>query len=198
MATVRRTQAGFTLTETMVVVVILSILAAISTPLLLRDNTARKGRDWAKTVAQTLQRARFQALGDRTNIHVLLYRTRIDTYRQNNPIPPATTITYDLLTSIPGPAPDDATATIAIWDANTTQTVPPGRVLANTPNAPNASSPVANDITFTPLGATADTGSWWIYIRNELLASNHPDASFLITVGGLTGFVSSNDKVTLQ
>ena len=67
-----------------------------------------------------------------------------------------------------------------------------------TPNAPNASSPVANDITFTPLGATADTASWWIYIRNELLASNHPDASFMITVGGLTGFVSSNDKVTLQ
>jgi len=183
MVTARKTQAGFTLTETMVVVVILSLLAAVSTPLLLRDNTARKGRDWAQIIAQTLQRARFQALGDRTNIHVVLYRTHIDTYRQDSP--------YVLLSSIQGPAVDDPQQTIAIWDANTTRTQPPGRVLGN-------GTTLANDITFTPLGSTIGNAPWWIYVRNELLQSNHPDASFLITVTGLTGYVSTHsDKVVL-
>jgi prepilin-type N-terminal cleavage/methylation domain-containing protein len=197
MVTIRKTDAGFTLTETMVVVVILSILAALSTPLLMRDNAARKGRDWANTVAQTLQRARFHALGDRTNIHVMVYRTHIDTYRQDPPVPPSTTITYALLSSTPGPVADDASTTVAIWDANTTHTPPTGRVLGNGTSIPTTGSPAANEIIFTPLGATPDNASWWIYVRNELLTSNHTDASFVITVGGLTGHVSSNDKVTL-
>ncbi len=188
MVTLRKTEAGFTLTETMVVVVILSILAALSTPLFVRDNTARKGRDWAKIVAQTLQRARFQALGDRTNIHVLIYRTHIDTYRQND---------SRILSSIPAPLADDESKTIAIWDANTTQTLPTARVLGNSASAPNFSTPPGNDIIFTPVGATSTGSSWSIYIRNELLESNHPDASFLITVAGLTGYVSSTQKVTL-
>lgn len=85
MVTVRKRDAGFTLTELMMVVVILSLLAAISTPLFTRDNNARKGRDWSKMVAQLLQRARFQALGDRANIHVLFYRTRVDMYREEPP-----------------------------------------------------------------------------------------------------------------
>jgi len=189
MVTLRKTQAGFTLTETMVVVVILSILAAISTPLLTRDNTARKGRDWAKIVAQTLQRARFQALGERTNIHVLLYRTHIETYRQSD---------GRMMSSVFAPVADDATKTIAIWDANPTQTLPTARKLENGTGAPDFGHPPTNDIIFTPLGATSTGSSWWIYIRNEFLESNHPDASFLITVGGLTGNVSSNQKVTLQ
>jgi prepilin-type N-terminal cleavage/methylation domain-containing protein len=189
MVTVRKTQAGFTLTETMVVVVILSILAALSTPLLIRDNTARKGRDWAKIVAQTLQRARFQALGERTNIHVLVYRTHIDTYRQND---------GRMMGSIPAPVADDATKTIAIWDANATQTEPKARKLENGTGAPDFANPPTNDIIFTPLGATNANSSWWIYIRNEFLEPNHPDASFLITVRGLTGHISSNQKVTLQ
>jgi prepilin-type N-terminal cleavage/methylation domain-containing protein len=82
MVAARKLNAGFTLTEMMVVVVILSILAALSIPLFTHDNNARKGRDWAKTVAQLLQRARFQAMGDRADIHVLLYRTRVDMYRK--------------------------------------------------------------------------------------------------------------------
>jgi prepilin-type N-terminal cleavage/methylation domain-containing protein len=198
MVTIRKTDAGFTLTETMVVVVILSILAAISTPLLVRDNTARKGRTWANTVAQILQRARFQAMGDRANIHVLLHRTRIDVYRRDDPVPPATAFSYPLLSSTPGPVADDTGATIAIWDANTTHTPPTGRVLGNETQVPATGGiPPTNEIVFTPLGPAQGNASWWIYVRNELLASNHPDASFVITVGGLTGHVSSNDKVTL-
>jgi Tfp pilus assembly protein FimT len=94
----------------MVVVVILSILAAISTPLFSRDNNARKGRGWANLVAQTLQKGRFQAMGDRTNIHLKFYRTHIDTYREE----PGGSLT--LLSSAVGPV-EDGDPTVALPDS---------------------------------------------------------------------------------
>jgi prepilin-type N-terminal cleavage/methylation domain-containing protein len=193
MLTVRKTDAGFTLTETMVVVVILSLLAALSTPMFSRDNNARKGRGWAKAVAQILQRARFQAMGDHANIHVLLYRTHIDTYRQE------TTGSYTLLASVQGPAPA-GDQTIAIWDAkiNDAVTLPTGQNSALTGASAHPTSPTgANDIVFSSVGGTASTASWRVFIRNELLPAVHPDASFVVNIGGLTGFITGNDKVTL-
>ena len=192
---IRRTSdEGFTLTELMVVVVILSLLAALSTPMFGRDNNARKGRDWAKTVAQLLQRARFQAMGDRADIHVLLYRTRVDMYRKE---PSGTVPPYTMLGSVSGPAVD-ADRTMAIWDARSDGTTPTGQssTFAATPALP-ASPTAANDIVFTSLGSTANATSWRVYLRNELLNSTHPDASFVINIGGLTGYISTNDKVVL-
>jgi prepilin-type N-terminal cleavage/methylation domain-containing protein len=194
----RRNEGGFTLTELMVVVVILSLLAAISSPLFTKDNAARKGRSWAKIVAPTLQRARFQAMGDRAPIHVMLYRTHVDLYREDPPVPPATNRTYVRLSSIAGPEAD-VDKTIAIWDARTDNTTPSGQNsnFTTTPTAPSDLGTKQNEIVFLPIGSTLNSLNWRVYIRNELLASGHPDASFVINVRGLTGFVSENDKVVL-
>lgn len=198
MVAVRRAQAGFTLTELMVVVVILSLLAAVSTPLFTRDNAARKGRGWSNIIAQTLQRARFQAMGDRANIHVLLYRTRVDIYRAEVAPPPANATTYTLLSTIQGPVIND-TKTVAIWEARTDLTVPGGQDddFIASPSEPTGTAK-KNEIVFTTLGSTVGNANWRIYIRNELLPSGHPDASFLVKVGGLTGYVTANDKVVLS
>ena len=195
MVTLRKVQAGFTLTEVMVVVVILSLLAAISTPLLTRDNSARKGRGWSQIVAQTLQRARFQAMGDHANIHVLLYRTHVDMYRRE--IPPVAGNDFTLLSSTPGPA-SNSSKTVAIWDVcSTSCTVTTQNTSWAAAAPPTLGSPRSNEIIFTSMGGTTTNANWRIYLRNELLPSAHPDASFVINVGGLTGFVSANDKVTL-
>ena len=87
----------------MVVVVILSLLAAVSTPALhARQPTRARVATGPRSSPRLLQRARFQAMGDRANIHVMLYRTHVDIYREESPRAAPTT-TFTLLGSIPGP-----------------------------------------------------------------------------------------------
>ncbi len=187
------------MTELMVVLVILSLLAALSMPLFTRDNAARKGRGWSNIVAQTLQRARFQAMGDRANIHVMLYRTRIDIYREDIAPPPSNATSYTLLSTIHGPVPEGL-ETVAIWEARTDLTVPGGQDtdFIASPAPPTAGAPKSNEIIFTTLGSTLGNANWRVYIRTELLPSAHPDSSFLVKIGGLTGYVTANDKVVLS
>jgi prepilin-type N-terminal cleavage/methylation domain-containing protein len=183
MVTVRKTNAGFTLTELMVVVVILSLLAALSTPLFTRDNNARRGRGWAQIVAQTLQRAHFQAMGDRASIHVKLYRTHITMERED---PPGT---FTLLSSIQGPVADGVT-TVAIWGASSTGDVPTnGTKLPSIPTSPP-------EIIFSSLGSTNGSANWKVYVANEMLPVGHPDAGFVVEVTWLTGYVSSSQMWT--
>lgn len=201
MVAARKVDAGFTLTEMMVVVVILSLLAALSTPLFTSDNKARKGRAWSDIIAQTLQRARFQAMGDRTPIHVLFYRTRIDTWAEIPPVPPATDPTFTLLSQLAAPWPD-GDRTVAIWDARSTGPGDPPTAQntsqIDTTVKPGGSTVKAlREIVFTSLGSTTGNANWRVYIRNELLPRIHPDASFVVNVGGLTGFVSANDRWAL-
>jgi prepilin-type N-terminal cleavage/methylation domain-containing protein len=188
----RRHQAGFTLTEMMIVVVILGLLAAVSMPMFGRDNAARKGRDYVRQVAQVIQRARFQAMSDRRNMHVQFYRARVDVYAED---PPGT---YALLSSLPSPV--DATAeTVAIWDLLPAASAAPSAQSTNLTGAVANPSPPgdANDLIFTPLGGTQDNGSYTVYIRNELLPAGHPDAGFSVTITGLTGYVSTQSQVPL-
>jgi len=200
MLAVRKADAGFTLTETMVVVVILSLLAAISTPLFTHDNNARKGRGFANIVTQILQRGRFQAIGDRSPVHVMFWRTHIEMYREEPPNPPTTnTVTYTLLASIPGPAAEGA-QTVAIWNVQTNASVPTGQDSGLTgasspPPLPTVTPRPDNEIIFTTLGGVGGSTDRFIFIRNELLPPKHPDAFFRVSVRWLTGYVSASEMV---
>ena len=79
---------------------------------------------------------------------------------------------------------------IAIWDATSSQTDP----------APTGRLSSCKVIYFNPTGnagisaSAADLTSWNIYVRNENLVNpNHPDGGFLISLTGLTSFVSTRN-----
>lgn len=185
----------------MVVVVIVGVLAAIAGPSLTKDNTAKKGQNFSKAVAQTLQRAHYQAMGERSNIHVLFHHTRIDVYKENPP--PAAANTFTLLYSIHSPTPSSALA-VSVWDIaknpGPSATLPTGRSSdlddTTSPVAPTGTV-AANEIVYTPLGGTLNNDHFKIYICNELLTAGHPDRGFLVRIVGLTGHISLQTQVVL-
>jgi len=175
----RSRQAGFTITEMMVVLVIIGVLAAVATPSLTRDSTARKGRDFANVVAQGLQRAHFDAMNLRASHIVQLCTSSMAVFN----LAFSASVPIRSVTAPPG---------VAIWDATTSLTdpAPTQRGLGDT------GSSSCKGIYFNPTGnagvstSAADLATWNIYVRNENLVNpNHPDGGFFISVTGLTAFV---------
>jgi type II secretory pathway pseudopilin PulG len=162
----------------MVVLVIIGLLAAVATPSLTRDSSARKGRDFVNMVAQGLQRAHLDAMGLRVSYRVQICSDGMDIF--NTGVPTAIRSVF-------------APPSVAIWDANTDGSVPADRVLGST--RPNDCAQVF----FNPTGnagvstSSADLATWKIYVRNENFNPNHPDGGFVISVTGLTAFVSMRD-----
>jgi prepilin-type N-terminal cleavage/methylation domain-containing protein len=173
----RSRQTGFTITEMMVVLVIIGVLAAVATPSLTRDSTARRGRDFANVVAQGLQRAHFDAMNLRASHIAQLCADSIAVFN----LAFSASVPIRSVAAPPG---------VAIWDATTSLTDP----------APTGRLSSCKLIYFNPTGnagvstSAADLASWNIYVRNENLVNpNHPDGGFLIAVTGLTAFVSTRN-----
>lgn len=175
----RNMQAGYTLTEVMIVVVIISILAAVSMPSFTRDSASRRGRDHANILAQALQRTRTDAMASRL-VHTIRFCADSVTILRANPADPGNLVWVSTI-----PAPPD----LAIWDAGPLIDPPGERNLTSPPSG-------CRDMEMNPLGNALDPFNraamlpWQIYLRNEGLQLNHPDRDFLINVTGLTGFVS--------
>ena len=103
-------------------------------------------------------------MGDRSPVHVFLYRTRIDMRRQE----PDNSLT--LLASIRGPVADsEDNPTVAIWSVQENETVPTARTLNNDASPTTVPSPAAaNDIIFTSPGGGANLAQYTAVSTAEL------------------------------
>jgi prepilin-type N-terminal cleavage/methylation domain-containing protein len=176
--------AAFTLTEVMVVVVILGILGAVATPYLVRDRKAALGKEFASEVARELQRAHIQALSERLSVRAFVYRDKVD-LRSWVWVPPAAPRAP--LTSDPLQRTLPAVTGVDIYDVLTTTTpVPTAPVLTTT-------TPVLID--FTSPGQAQFIGQAtlapaFLFIKNSQVRTNHPDAYLRVDIRALTGYVA--------
>lgn len=178
--------AAFTLTEVMIVVVILGVLGAVATPYMAKDRKAALGKEFASELTRDLQRVHIQALSERMSIRAFVYRDRV-------------VVSSWVAGATPGAAPraplttDPVLRTITtgagvdIYNVLTTTTpVPTTPVLTTT-------TPVLID--FTSPGQAQFVGQAtlapaFLFIMNSQVRSNHPDAMLRVDIRALTGYVS--------
>jgi prepilin-type N-terminal cleavage/methylation domain-containing protein len=184
------TAGGFTLVELMMVVVIIGVLAALSVPLLTRDNHTNDGRAFTYDVARELQRCRSEAVSSRLAIRAFVYSDRVELrpYKAGatpGAAPTAPVDTDPMLRTVP------TKNSISVLDVV----------------APTATAPAAGVLTPTKValidflstggaqlvGSAVPTGAT-IYIQNSDLPSSSKDFAFRIDVNPLTAFVAARTK----
>jgi prepilin-type N-terminal cleavage/methylation domain-containing protein len=182
MRPVRNRHAGYTITEVMIVVAIISILAAVATPSFTKDSAARQGRAFGSSLAQSLQRARFEAMAKRVPYRARICLGRVEILEVTDPNDETACAVVRRLFAPPS---------VGVWRV--------GRGSVGPPNTPDADMTSCRRIQFTTLGAAIDPANpgalepWRVFIRNERLRPLHPDGGYRIAINVMTGFTTMRD-----
>jgi prepilin-type N-terminal cleavage/methylation domain-containing protein len=182
----RRPEAGMTMAELMVVLVIIGVVSAAARPMFTRDRIKREGRAFAAQLALDFQRARQQAVAERLPIRAFVFGDRVE-FRSAvlgatfaNP-PRAADLTDPVLrvhTAHPG---------LQIWAVSSSGTAP------GTPVLTSASH---ERIEWSGLGQArvvgANSTAITLYIRNTNNPAG-PERDFRVNVAPLSGAVSMQE-----
>jgi prepilin-type N-terminal cleavage/methylation domain-containing protein len=182
----RSPQAGFTLTELMVVVGIIGVLGAVASPYLAKDRKATLGAGFGAEIVRELQRVRVQALSERLPVRAAIYRDRVELRSwipgaRPGDAPRAALTTDPLLRTIPAPGNVDVYAVLS--------TALPA------PAAPVLSTSGAAQIDFNAQGQMQFVGQApmtpaFLFIRNRNVQDSHQDAFTRVDIRSLTGYVT--------
>jgi prepilin-type N-terminal cleavage/methylation domain-containing protein len=181
--------AGFTLTEVMVVLVIVAVMATIAMPLAGRDKRANQSREYASTLARDLQRTRMLAVSERLPQRAAIYQDRVE-FRSGTPGATEATAPTPPSLAMPPRETLPVRPEVSIFAVTGAAAIPGGQVLGT-------ATPV--EIEFAPtgsaqlVGAAPLTGAF-IYIRHTGLSTTNPYRDFRIDVAPLTGFVQLRDR----
>lgn len=174
------------LTELLVVVVILGILAAASRPVFRRDRVTSEGKEFATVLSRTLQQARFQAIAERLPMRAFVFSDRVEirpavpTSNVNEP-PRAATIADPISRVVSG------RTGVTVYDVKTTAGTPTVQLSTATYKVIEWGTTGSARV----VGVTSNFIA--LYIRNTSAGVSTGARDFRIDIAPLTGAASLSE-----